>query len=151
MRSAVWRDIAAALPGAGRASLYAEAWLLTLSISRMEGSIPPQGLDPVGSGSGVRLDDLPSTEELVASGELSPADYQGMLRTVALQISGPPQRLVQPDVIEGDVVQPGEAVAAEGVDPESGAQPAPPAGRGGRAGLPLEPVRGRGVRVWRPT
>ena len=150
-RAAVWRDLAATPPGGGRVGLYTEARLLTLAIARMEGSIPPQGLDPVGSGSGVRLDDLPSPEELIERGALTPADYQGFLRTIALQISGPPQRLVQPDVIEGDVVKPGEAVAASKASTLKRAQPAPPAGRGGRAGLPLEPAQRSGVRVWQPT
>jgi hypothetical protein len=150
-RAAVWRDLAATPPGSGRVGLYTEARLLTLAIARMEGSIPPQGLDPIGAGSGARLDDLPSPEELNERGALTLADYQGFLRTIALQISGPPQRLVQPDVIEGDVVQPGEAVAARKPSTPKRAQPAPLAGRGGRAGLPLEPARRSGIRVWQPT
>jgi len=150
-RTALYRDIAASPPGGGRVGLYTEARLLTMAIARMEGSIPPQGLDSVGSGSGVRLDDLLSPEELMERGELTLADYQGFMRTIALQISGSPQRLVQPDVIEGDVVEHGEAVAASKASSPKRAQPAPPAGRGGRAGLPLKPARRSGVRVWQPT
>jgi len=153
MRSAVWRDIAAALPGARRAPLYAEARLLTLAIARMEGSIPPQGLDPVGVGSGARLDDLPSPEELMERGDLAEGDFKAMLRVMAVQISGPPPKLALPapvgEVIPGSAVRSRrEPVAARKVAPKPRRQASPAAAEPEPA---LSPARRSGVRVFQPS
>ena len=87
-RASVWRDIAASTPGAGRAPLYSEARQLTMNIARMEGSIPPAGVDREFGEPSVRMDELPTPDELLESGRLSREDYDSYLRGVALMVNG---------------------------------------------------------------
>jgi hypothetical protein len=149
-RAAVWRDLAAQPAGASRAPLYAEVRHLTMAIARMEGSVPLQGLDPLGAGgTGIRLEDLVSPEELLERGELALTDYKGFLRAVSMQISGPAKRLQLPAPV-GEVI---EAVAGPQDRQDA---PRSPRRAQRRAVEPaavephLDPVRRSGVRVYSP-